>query len=297
MRPAHMLLAFSIVAVWGTNFVVIKTGLRDFPPFLFALLRFFFSAVPFLFFLKRPPGRWRWLVLYGVMLGAGQFALLFWALRADMSPGLASLVIQVQVFFTIGLSMALFHERISRVALAGMALAAAGLAVIGWHLDATITLKGVVLVLFAAFFWAAANIVVKKASREAGARIDILAFVVWSSLFAAPPLAVMTLGVEGGPQVVHALVSAHWDGWAAVAWQVIGNTLFGYVAWSWLITRYDAAIVAPWALLVPVFGMGASSLILGEPLPPWKLAAAAMVIGGVAVGTIIPVLRTYRRIR
>jgi len=290
-------LAFLIVFVWGTNFVVIKTALRDFPPFLLALMRFFFSAVPFIFFFKRPPGRWRWLVVYGVLLGVGQFALLFLALRADMSPGLASLVIQTQVFFTIGLSMMLFHERASRIALAGLVLAAAGLAVIGWHLDASITPKGVVLVLFAAFFWACANVVVKKASREAGARIDMLAFVAWSSLFAAPPLAAMTLAVDGGPAVWHAVMNARWDGWAAVAWQVIGNTLFAYVAWSWLLTRYDAAIVVPWALLVPVFGMGASSLLLGEALPPWKLAAAAMVIGGVAVGTIIPILRTHRRIR
>ena len=287
-------LAFLIVFVWGTNFVVIKTGLRDFPPFLFSLLRFFFSAVPFIFFLARPPGRWLWLAAYGVLLGVGQFALLFWALRADISPGLASLVIQTQVFFTIGLSMVLFHERASRITLAGLALAAAGLAVIGWHLDASLTPKGLVLVLFAAFFWACANTVVKKASREAGKRIDMLAFVSWSSLFAAPPLALMTLAMDGGATVWHAVLNARWDGWLAVAWQVIGNTLFAFAGWSWLLTRYNAAIVSPWALLVPVFGMGASSLFLGEPLPPWKLAAAAMVIGGVAVGTIIPVLRNRR---
>src|SRR5512147_2299575 len=103
MNPRDIALAFLVVAVWGTNFVVIKFGLRDFPPFLFATLRFFFSALPFVFFLPRPRTPWRWLALYGMFLGAGQFGLLFHAMRADIAPGLASLVIQAQVFFTIGL--------------------------------------------------------------------------------------------------------------------------------------------------------------------------------------------------
>src|ERR1700682_3969429 len=94
MSPFHIALAVLVMAIWGTNFVVIKIGLRDFPPFLFALLRFFFSALPFAFFVRRPQVEWRWLVLYGVFLGAGQFGLLFYAMREDISPGLASLVVQ-----------------------------------------------------------------------------------------------------------------------------------------------------------------------------------------------------------
>ena len=87
MRPLHVLLAFAIVAIWGTNFVVIKVGLAAFPPFLFALLRFVFSALPFVFFVRRPDVAWRWLALYGVILGAGQFGLLFYAMRAGAAAG------------------------------------------------------------------------------------------------------------------------------------------------------------------------------------------------------------------
>ena len=122
LRPAHLALALLVVAIWGTNFVVIKVGLRDFPPFLFALLRFVFSVVPFIFFVRRPDVAWRWLLAYGVLLGAGQFGLLYFAMRADISPGLASLVIQMQVPFTIVLSVILFHEKIGRVAVVGTLL-------------------------------------------------------------------------------------------------------------------------------------------------------------------------------
>lgn len=282
----HFLLALSVVAIWGTNFVVIKIGLRDFEPLLFATLRFFFCVVPLAFFIRRPPCRWRWLALFGLFLGPGQFALLFYAMRADISPGLASLLIQVQVFFTIGLSVWLFRERLKPVTLAGVVLGASGLATIALHLDASVTLKGVAIVVAAAFCWACANVVVKKAVQSAGQPVDMLAFVVWSSIFAVPPLLALALVFEGGVASWQAITQARWDGWAALAWQAIGNTLFGYVAWNWLIARYDAAVVTPYALLIPVFGMGSSAVMLGETLPPWKWIAAALVIGGIALITL-----------
>ena len=282
LSPAHLLLALLVVAVWGTNFVVIKVGLREFEPFLFATLRFFFSALPFVFFLKRPQVPWRWLAAYGMFLGPGQFGLLFYAMRADISPGLASLVVQVQVFFTIALSMWLFRERLSPWAAAGTLVAAAGLGVIGLHLDATVTITGVALVVLAAFMWSCANIVVKHVARQ-GVKFDMLSFVSWSSLFAILPLAAMTVVAEGWTPSVAAVQSAGVAGWAAVAWQVVGNMLFGYVAWSWLLLRYDAAIITPYALLIPVFGMGASALWLGEPLPAWKFVAGALVLGGILI--------------
>ena len=123
MRPVHLLLELAVVAIWGTNFVVIKIGLRDFPPLLFAALRFVCSALPWLLFIKRPPVRWQWLVWFGVLLGAGQLGLLFYAMRADISPGLASLVVQMQVFFTIGLSVLFFRERVGLMPIGGLQFA------------------------------------------------------------------------------------------------------------------------------------------------------------------------------
>lgn len=290
LTPPHLALTLLVVAVWGTNFVVIRWALDEFPPFTFAALRYFFCAVPFVFFLKRPPVAWRWLAAYGVFLG-GQFAFLYYAMRADISPGLASLVVQVQVFFTIGLSMWIFREKIPGTAAVGTLLAAAGLGVIGLNLDATVTPAGIAIVVCAASSWACANIVVKRVARS-GVKFDMLSFVAWSSLFAAPPLAAMALGFEGWAAASAAVANATLAGWAALAWQVVGNTLFGYVAWSWLMTRYDAAAIAPFSLLIPVFGMGASAIVLGEPLAGWKLLAGALVLGGIAI-----IIRTGRKTR
>lgn len=283
LPPRHLLLAVAVVAVWGTNFVVIKLGLAQLPPLLFAALRFALAALPAVLLLRRPAVGWGNLAAYGVLIGAGQFGLLFMAMRADITPGLASLVIQSQVFLTIGLAMLLSGDRPQRHQWVATALAAAGIGWIALHGGGSATPLGLAMVGLAALSWAAGNLV----SRAAG-RVDMLAYVAWSSLFAVPPLLLLSLGLEGWPRMQAGLAGAGWSTWAAVLWQSLGNTLFGYGAWAWLLSRYAAASVTPMALLVPVFGMTASAWWLGEPLPGWKLLAAALVMLGLGVNIAWP---------
>jgi O-acetylserine/cysteine efflux transporter len=281
MTPRHALLALLVVAVWGTNFVVIKAALATLPPLLFATLRFALAFLPAALFVARPAMPWRTLAGYGVLIGAGQFGLLFIAMRGDITPGLASLVIQTQVFFTIGLALLFNRERLVAAQVAALLLAAAGLGLIGWHTDASTTPLGLALVLAAALCWAAGNTLAQRAGK-----VSALGFMVWSSVFAVPPLLALSLLLEGPALMAHGLSQAGWGTWAAVLWQALGNTLFGYGAWSWLLARHPAATVSPMALLVPVFGMAASALVLAEPLPAWKLGAAALLIGGLALNLL-----------
>jgi O-acetylserine/cysteine efflux transporter len=290
LAPRHALLALAVVAVWGTNFVVIKLALASLPPLLLATLRFTLAFVPAALFVARPAVPWRTLAAYGTLIGAGQFGLLFVAMRSEITPGLASLVIQTQVFFTIGLAMAYGRERLRRVQAIALGLAATGLALIAWHADASTTPLGLGLVLTAALAWAAGNTVAQRAGK-----VPILGFMVWSSLFAAPPLLALSLLLEGPSEIARGLSTSGAAAWAAVLWQSIGNTLFGFGAWAWLLARYPAATVSPMALLVPVFGIGASALWLGEALPAWKLAAAALVIAGLALNLLWPRLAGHPR--
>ncbi|MCA6238762.1 MAG: EamA family transporter, partial [Phenylobacterium sp.] len=191
-------------------------------------------------------------------------------------------------FFTIGLAIWLKGEKLSLRQGLALVLAAAGLGLILLHVDAVTTSLGLALVLVAALSWALGNMV-QRATPEAPS----LAFVVWASLFSVPPLLVLALVFEGAPAMVSAVSTMTPVVWAELLYQSFGNTLFGYAAWGWLLARHPAAVVSPWALLVPVFGLTASALALGEPLPPWKLAAAALVIGGLALNTL-PAFRLRR---
>lgn len=285
----HFLLALAVVAVWGTNFVVIRQALNHLPPLTFATLRFTLVLLPLVFFVKKPAVSWLNLAGYGLLIGAGQFGLLFVAMKGHISPGLASLILQTQVFFTIALAMQINRERVKGFQVAALLLAVAGIAIIALHGGGSATPLGVALGLLAALSWGCGNIV----ARQAGP-VNMLGYVVWASLFSIPPLLGMALWLEGWPAMVKGVVGADLGTWLAVVWQAVGNTMFGYGAWGWLLARHPAATVTPMALLVPVFGMSASALLLGEGLPAWKLLAAGLVLAGLAVNMLWPRIRALR---
>jgi hypothetical protein len=97
----------------GANFVPIKVALVEVPPFALAALRFLLAALPLVFFVRRPAMPWRYVIGYGFAIGAFQFGLLFLGMKLGMPAGLSSLVIQMQVFCTIGLAVALEGDRCS----------------------------------------------------------------------------------------------------------------------------------------------------------------------------------------
>ena len=288
MPLSHLLLALAIVAVWGTNFVVIKISLEAFPPFLFAALRYVFALIPIVFFMPKPKVSWRNLCAYGLATGVGQFGVMYFAIDGRISPGLASLVVQTQVFFTIGFAMFFAKEGLKPYQAVAVAIAMMGLVIIALHTDASTTFLGLALVVLAGLSWGAANTV----SRSAGS-INMLAYVVWASAFSIPPLFLMSLIFEGGWEHMNAsMASAPLGAWLGVLWQSWGNTLFGYAAWGWLLSKHPAALVAPTPLLVPIFGMGASAYFLSEPLPTWKILAAGLVIAGLVVNLFWPSLES-----
>jgi O-acetylserine/cysteine efflux transporter len=280
MKPSHLAAALLMVTIWGFNFVVIRWGLNDIPPLLLTLLRFVLAAFPALLFIRPPRAPWRYVAGYGLFAFALQFVLLFSGMAAGMPAGLASLVIQVQAFFTIGLVSWLMHERPRRPQLAGAAVAAAGLLLVALHLPPG-TVMGFALVVAAALAWATANIVVKRMPGDAP-----LAVVVWGSAAATVPLALATLVSEGPrrmAQIVAALGPAQWLGIAFQAWP---TTLVAFGIWAWLLRRHPAALVAPFTLLVPVVGMSSAAWLLDEPVTWWKVAGAALVLSGLALNLL-----------
>ncbi|MEZ0244019.1 MAG: EamA family transporter [Sphingomonas sp.] len=278
LPPSHLLLAVAVVAVWGSNFVVVHVGLERFPPFTFAALRFLLASVPLLAFVPRPKTTIANIAAYGALIGFGQFGLMFYAMNGHISPGLASVLIQTQAFFTVGLAMLFNRERPGPVNLAAMGVSIAGVALIAAHVGGGADPPGILLVLGAALGWAGGNMVVKRAGQ-----VDMFALVVWGSLFAVPPLALMAMVFEGPEAAIGAVAHSDCIGWAALAWQTLGNTLFGYAVWNWLLSRHPATQVAPLGLLVPVFGLSAAAWFLGEPLPGWKLTAAGLIIAGLVI--------------
>lgn len=279
-------MTLAIVTLLGFSFVAIKVGLREIPAFALAALRFFLAAVPLIFFVRRPRMPWRYVVAYGLAIGVCQFGLLFLGLQLGMPAGLASLVIQFQVFFTIGLGIHFLGDHFRRHHLIGAAIATAGILLLGGYKvasGATTTLVGFLLVIAAAFAWSVGNVIGKRAAREHEA--DMFALVVWSSLVSPLPLAALSYVFEGGFAAWHAVASAGVLTWTCVLFLAWGATLIGFAAWAGLMHRYPTALIAPYSLLIPVSGLASGVWLLGESLAPLQMLGVALVFAGLVENT------------
>ncbi|MER6510148.1 EamA family transporter [Nonomuraea sp. NPDC001636] len=271
MSPRHLALAVGLAAVWGFNFVVMQVGLKHFPPLLYAGIRFTLAAFPALLLAGRPGVPWRWVAGVAATLGVGQFGLLLVGMRAGMPAGLTSLVLQMQALFTVLFAVTLLGERLTARRVLGLAVAFGGLALVAFDFGVSGPLGAFALCVAAAAAWGLGNVVQRRAAPP-----DSLRFMVWVSAFSAPPLLLLSLLVEGPP-----VLTAPAEGWLSLAYVAFVSTLGGFGVWGWLLRRYDASTVAPYTLLVPVFGMSSAALVTGEPLSWTKLLAAALIVAGV----------------
>ncbi|GHB22744.1 membrane protein [Streptomyces viridiviolaceus] len=292
MRPSHLALAVLVAAVWGVNFTVIEVGLDHFPPLLFSALRFLAAALPAVFFVGRPKVAWKWIVAVGLVLGVAKFGLVFVGMDAGMPAGLSSLVLQIQAVFTAVIAWAALGERPSAVGTVGMLVALAGIGVAAVDEGTSGPLGAFALVVAAAAAWGVSNVLTRKASPP-----DALNFMVWVSTVPVLPLVGLSLLTEGASRDLAALGALDWQGAGTVLFVAWVSTVFGFGAWGWLLKRHPASRVAPFSLLVPVFGMSSAALFLGEPVTPLRWCAAALLVGGVALTSITPRNRDRSRVR
>ncbi len=281
MRPRDVAVVLLVVLLWGVNFVVIKLGLRGISPFVLAGLRFTFTAVPAILFLRRPKLPFRVYAGFALTSFLGQFALLFWAIKVGMPTGLSSVVHQSQAFFTVLLAAAVLGERPRPAQLTGMAAAALGLLTIATGSGTSFPLAGLLLNLGAAMAWAAGNLVGRSLARHR--EVNALAFVVWSALPLPIPFFALAWALDGREAVIASIAAMDALSWAAVAYLAFGSTLTGYGLWNRLLRTYPAGQVAPFALLVPVIGLGCGWLAFGERLSAAQLAGCALVAAGLAL--------------
>jgi len=277
MRPAHVALAVLVAALWGLNFVVIEVGLEDFPPLLLSALRYSLAALPVLLLRGGPGVPWRWVLAVGVAIGVVKFSLGFVGMDVGMPAGLASLVLQVQAFFTIGFAAVLLGDRPQARQLAGLVLATSGLVLVATGLSGSdATPAGFALFVGAAAAWGLGNIAIQRA-----APADPMRFMTWMCVVPPVPLFALSLAFEGPREIGDALSGIDLGAIGVVLYLAFAATTLGWGLWGYLLRQYSAGTVAPFSLLVPVFGLGFAALLLGEALTARTVMAAVLVVAGV----------------
>jgi O-acetylserine/cysteine efflux transporter len=278
--------ALAVVVIWGLNFIFMKFALRDFTPFQMGAARYVFAVLPLIFFIKRPNLNVKWLLYYGLFQGVGQFGFLFVGLKLGMTAALASVLMQTQVFFTALIGFFLLGEKPSRSLQIGLFLAAMGLACFAMNYIApqtintpATTLFGLIFCVLGASMWAASNIVVRKAqqSLKKDTSFDAVAFLVWSSIVPILPFIVLTLLFD-----VEATrwrwLDASWGSWVSIAFLGWVATIIAYALWTGLLKRHPANRVAPFSLGVPVVGITAGMVVLGEQITNWQWGGITLVV-------------------
>lgn len=271
----HLLLTLLTVVVWGLNFIAIYVGLKDLPPFLFCTIRFALSAFPFVFLLPRPRSPLKHIIGFGIFNFTLQFGLLFSGIYLGISPGLSSLLLQIQVFFSIGLAFLFFQEKPSLGKILGSLISFMGIGIVVSNVNGDATFIGLILTLLAALAWASGNMFTKKVAAQSP-----LALVVWGNLVALPFMAVASLIIDGPSVIVSSAQNISWSTAGAIAYVVYFSTHLGYGIWGYLLKSYSTSIVVPFTLLIPVVGFMSSAFFLGEDLSAWKLWASIFIMGG-----------------
>ncbi|MCX5043098.1 EamA family transporter [Aldersonia sp. NBC_00410] len=288
-------LALLVVLLWGLNFLAIRAGLDQFPPFFFAALRFLVIAIPVVIFVPRPQVPMRWLILYGAGFGVLQFGFLFGAMNAGMPTGLASLVLQSSAPFTVALGALLLGERITPTQLLGLAVAIAGMALIGWDRAEHATLLPVALTLLGGLGWAFGNI----GSRLAAAP-NPLHLTLWMTVVAPLPMLALSASTEGPTTGWRALADAFgphgWPALVGLAYIVVFGTIAGSGIWCALLSRYPTGRVAPYSLLVPVVGITVSWLVLHEKPSVTTILGGLVVIVGAAAATGVRLIPAHQQL-
>ena len=203
-----------------------------------------------------------------------------------MTAALASVLMQTQVFFTAIFGFVLLGEKPSRSLQIGLLLAASGLACFAMNYIApqttntpATTIIGLIFCVLGASMWSASNIVVRKAQQSLtrDTSFDAVAFLVWSSVVPIVPFIALTLLLD--PEATRwRWLAAPWSSWLSVAFLGWIATIAAYAMWTRLLKRYPANRVAPFSLGVPIVGITAGMVVLGEQITAWQWGGIALVV-------------------
>ena len=253
------ILAAAVAVIWGFNFVVIDWGMHDVPPLLFVEIRFTVVLLPAIFLVKRPEAPWRTVLGVGAFMSLGQFGFLYVSMDAGMSPGLAALVLQAQVIFTIVIAAGVLREVPTRLQVGGVALGSAGLIIVGIGRGGHVSAVALVLCLLGALSWGIGNVISRASGIKGG-----LSLTVWSALVVPAPLFALSLLLDGPSKVGDALAGMGWEAVLSTLYTAVLASLVGYAIFNSLLARYPSSAVVPWVLLAPVVAMASAWWLLGQ---------------------------------
>lgn len=273
MKPLHIFYAILISAIWGFNFLITKVGLQELPPIFFTCLRYTTIIFPLIFFIKRDSLPWGLILKIGTTLGTLTFTLAFIGIKLGVPAGLTSLLMQAQVIFTLILSALVLRDIPPIAQQIGITISAFGVGLLIWNYSGSPTFTGIGFVLAGALCSGITKILMKQ-----GGKYDTFRLMIWMSIVPPLPLLLLSIVFETGQW--EALQNVTYRGIGAVLFNSFVSTVLGFGLMGYLVKIYSPNAVAPYAFLVPVFGLVGGYLFLGEILDTISMIAVAVIMVG-----------------
>lgn len=265
-----------INVVWGLAMIAAASSLRHFPPLEFTCLRFFLISLILLPMLRWQPGKMRqvfWIAMTG---GTLNFALLFLGVHLAGEVSAVSIAGQLGVPFATVLSIIFLGEVVRWRRWSGIALAFAGVMIIGLDPKVIGYLDGFLAVVAAALVGSVSSILMRQVKE-----IPVFEMQALIATMSWPVLFVMSLIFESGQ--VEAARTANLVEWGGIAYVALMSSLIAHAGFYWLLQRYEVSQITPLTLLAPLFTVVFGVILLGETLT-WRIVLGAVVtLAGVAI--------------
>jgi O-acetylserine/cysteine efflux transporter len=277
MSPRHFALLTAMCLIWAANNVLSKyvVSTLEVPPLFYAAARFAILAVLLVPFLRPAPRPiWR-LVLTALLMGGGNFALMFVGLKAS-TPSAVSVVFQLGMPMTVLLSVLFLHERIGLWRGFGIALTFSGVVTVIWNPQGLQFSNGLLLVAAATFMSSLGAVMTKQIE---GMRP--LTFQAWVGFSSVWPLAALSAWLEPGQVAIG--FQAGWPFLGALLFSALIVSLLAHTTYVMLLQRYEANLIAALTLMTPLITIGMGVVLLGDPFGPRMAIGSALAMGGVLI--------------
>jgi drug/metabolite transporter (DMT)-like permease len=266
-----------VCLIWASNNIVSKyaVGPLASPPLFYAAARFLVVALatlPWLFPAPRP--RWR-LIVVALLMGGGNFALLFIGLKTA-TPSAAAVVGQLGVPITTVLSVVMLGERIRWRRAVGIGLTLAGALAVMWSPRGLSLSTGLLFVVGSAFTGSLGAVMMKQMEG-----VKPLQFQAWVGLASFAPLALLSAWLEPGQ--MQAGIAAGWPLLAAVLYSGLVVSVGAHTLYYLLIQRYEANLISPLTLMTPLATIGLGVALLHDPFGPRMAIGTAVALAGVLI--------------
>jgi drug/metabolite transporter (DMT)-like permease len=263
-----------ICLVWASNNIISKIVVAHWgvPPLFYAAVRFALVCLVTLpWLLPAPRPIWR-IVLVALLMGGGNFALLFVGLKSA-SPSTAAIVTQLGVPMTTLLSVLMLGERIRWRRGLGIALTFAGAMLVMWQPGGFTFSGGVIYLLGSAFTGSLGAVMMKQ--MEGVKPLRFQALVGFCSLW---PLAAVSFFTEQG-QLQHVTTGF----WIAVSFSAFIVSVVMHTGYYGLIQRYEANLISPLTLMTPLATIGMGVVITHDYFDARMAFGAALALLGVLI--------------